>query len=271
MNIIITNKEKARGFTGIFQHLKLFCEHVNIMFEKNRVYAQGMDASHISIFELYIPSEWFDTYDHPGDGNIVIGLNVAMFFRILNTRDDVQEIHIGYNPDNEDTLQIDFSTKTKTSAFDKHFELPLIELSTDMMEIPTTDYQAEFSLDASNFANIVGQLKQFGSDLQIKCGEEEIRLISNSSESGNMSVVVPIDDLTMFAINEGETLHLSFSLSHLVNICAFHKVSSTINIKISDNYPLKAMYLLEKMADDEEDETTKARLVVYLAPRMTDE
>jgi hypothetical protein len=48
-------------------------------------------------------------------------------------------------------------------------------------------------------------------------------------------------------------------------------VSDTINIKISDNYPLKSTYLLEKMADDEEDETIKARLVVYLAPRMSDE
>ena len=271
MNVSITNKEKARSFTSVFQHLKLFCEHVNIMFEKTRVYAQGMDSSHISIFELYIPAEWFDEYSHPGEGNIVVGVNIALFFRILNTRDDVQEIHMKYDSNGGDTLQIDFSSKTKTAAFDKQFELPLIELESDMMEIPATDYQAEFSLDASVFANIVGQLKQFGADLHIKCGEDEIRLISKSQDAGNMSVVVPIDDLSLFAINEGETLHLSFSLSHLVNICAFHKVSGAINIKISENYPLKATYLLEKMADDEEDETTKARLVVYLAPRMSEE
>jgi proliferating cell nuclear antigen PCNA len=269
MNVSITNRDKARCFTGIFQHLKLFCEHVNIMFEKTRVYAQGMDSSHISIFELYIPSEWFDTYSHPDQGNIVIGLNVALFFRILNTRDDVQEIHIGY-PNNGDTLQIDFSTKTKTSAFDKHFELPLVELDSELMEIPATDYQAEFSLDASNFANIAGQLKQFGADLHIKCGEDEIRMIANSQDAGNMSVVVPIDDLSLFAINEGETLNVSFSLSHLVNICAFHKISNVINIKISDNFPLKATYMLEKLGEDESDDD-KAKLVVFLAPRMSDE
>lgn len=271
MNVVITNKEKARCFTGVFQHLKLFCEHVNIMFEKNRVYAQGMDSSHISIFELYIPADWFDVYEHPNEGNTVVGLSVALFFRILNTREDVQEIHIKHDPNDGDKLHIDFSTKTKTTAFDKHFELPLVELDSEMMEIPSTDYQAEFSLDSANFANIVGQLKQFGADLHIKCGEDEIRLISNSQEAGNMSVVVPIDDLSLFAINEGETLHLSFSLTHLFNICAFNKVSSTINIKISDNFPLKATYLLEKMGDDEDDETAKARLVVYLAPRMSDE
>jgi len=136
-----------------------------------------------------------------------------------------------------------------------------------MMEIPGVDYQAEFSLASSNFAGIIGQLKQFGADLHIRCNEEELRLTAKSNESGNMSVMVPIDDLTLFAINEGETLNMSFSLSHLHNICAFHKVCDSINIKISENYPLKTTYLLEPTTD-EEDEETKARIVVFLAPRM---
>jgi hypothetical protein len=95
-------------------------------------------------------------------------------------------------------------------------------------------------------------------------------MIANSQDAGNMSVVVPIDDLSLFAINEGETLNVSFSLSHLVNICAFHKISNVINIKISDNFPLKATYMLEKLGEDESDDD-KAKLVVFLAPRMSDE
>jgi hypothetical protein len=44
-------------------------------------------------------------------------------------------------------------------------------------------------------------------------------------------------------------------------------VSDSINIKVSENYPLKTTYLLEPTTD-EEDEETKARIVVFLAPRM---
>jgi hypothetical protein len=44
----------------------------------------------------------------------------------------------------------------------------------------------------------------------------------------------------------------------------------TINIKISDNFPLKATYMLEKLGEDESDDD-KAKLVVFLAPRMSDE
>jgi hypothetical protein len=76
--------------------------------------------------------------------------------------------------------------------------------------------------------------------------------------------------LSLFAINEDETINMSFSLTHLHNICAFHKVSDSINIKISENYPLKSTYMLEPLGEDD-DETSKARIVIYLAPRMSDD
>ena len=265
MNVVITNKEKAKAFTSMFQNMKLFCEHINLMFEPTRLYAQGMDSSHISVFEIFIPSGWFDEYKQ--ESTVVLGISTQMFFRILNTREESQQINIDYREEDMDKLFVLFiSSKT---SFDKHFELPLVELESEMMEIPAVDYQAEFSLASSNFASIVGQLKQFGADLQIHCNEDELRLTAKSNESGNMSVVVPIDDLTLFAINEGETIDMSFSLSHLHNICAFHKVSDSINIKISDNYPLKTTYLLEPAGDDD-DIDEKARIVVFLAPRMAD-
>jgi len=271
-NLAVSEPSKARAFTSIFQNMKHFCDHVNVVFEKNRAYAQGMDNSHISIFEMIIPCDWFDSYNHPDDENVVVGINIGLFFKILNTRDEGQEIFIKYDSDKQDKLFLHFITSSATSKtlFDKHFELPLIDIETEMMSIPDVEYAAEFSLSSANFAGIVGQLKHFGADMFIKCNEEEIRLSAKSTDTGNMSVVVPIDDLSLFAINEGEILNLSFSLTHLNNICSFHKVSDCVNLKISDNYPLKATYLLEKLDDDEDiSETTKARIIVFLAPRLS--
>jgi proliferating cell nuclear antigen PCNA len=272
-NLAVSEPSKARAFSAIFQNMKHFCDHVNIVFEKDRAYAQGMDSSHISIFELFIPSAWFDSYNHPGNDNVVVGINVGLFYKILNTRDEGQEIFIKYDSEKDDKLYLHFITCNPGAKplFDKHFELPLIEIETEMMSIPDVEYAAEFSLSSSNFAGIVGQLKQFGADMIIKCNEQEIRLTAKSTDTGNMSVVVPIDDLSLFAINEGETLNLSFSLSHLYNICSFHKVSDSVNLKISDNYPLKATYLLEKVSDEEDDMSNKARIVVFLAPRISDD
>jgi len=265
MRIIINNKDKAKVFTNIFQNVKLFSEHINLMFEPTRLYVQGMDSSHISVFEIILPSSWFDEYNQ--EGTSVLGLSTQLLFRILNTREETQQVNIEYEDKDSDKMFLHF-TGSKT-AFDKHFELPLVEIESELMEIPSTDYQAEFSLASSNFSSIVGQLKQFGADLHIRCNEEELRLTAESNDSGNMSVVVPIDDLSLFAINEGETLNISFSLTHLHNICSFYKVSDGINIKVSENYPLKTTYFLDAVGEDD-DETSKARIMIFLAPRINE-
>ncbi len=275
MNIVISNSTKAKIFTNIFQNIKHFCDHINILFRQDGLYAQGMDNSHISIFELTIPTVWFDAYRFEYKSDIQIGLSVGLFFKILNTRDEGQEIFIKYDKDNNpDKLLLHFitsSTATSKALFDKHFELPLMDIESEIMHIPAVDYQAEFTLASANYFNLINQLKQFGADLFIKCDETEIRLSAKSQDSGNMSVTVPIDELSLFAINEGEQLNLSFSLAHMSNICSFYKASNEINIAISMDYPLRAIYYLEKAPEDDEDPLSKARLNVFLAPRVEDE
>lgn len=277
MNVVISDSTKAKIFTNIFQNIKHYCDHINILFKLDGLYAQGMDNSHISIFELSIPISWFDAYRFPYQSDMQIGINVSLLFKILNTRDDGQEIFIKYDhDDNPDKLLLHFISSSTTSAstkslFDKHFELPLMDIDSDIMHIPIVDYQAEFTLSSVCYFNLINQLKQFGADLFIKCNENEIRLSAKSQDTGNMSVTVPIDDLSLFAINEGSQLNMSFSLAHMSNICSFYKSCSEINISISSDYPLRAIYYLEKAPDEDEDPKLKAQLIIFLAPRMDDE
>jgi hypothetical protein len=129
------------------------------------------------------------------------------------------------------------------------------------MEIPVIDYSAEFSLSSVNFSNIVSQLKLFGDTMEIECSETNIILYSSGIENGKMSVEINIDDLTEFSINEGDELNISFGLSYLHNICAFHKLTKEIELKICNNYPLCATYTIGDGAS----------LKCYLAPKVSDD
>ena len=92
MDIKINDQSKCEVFHIIFQNMKLYSESVNVMFKTDRVFIQTMDASHISIFELNIPSSWFDEYSVQKD--VVLGINTGLMFKILSTREKSQNIHI---------------------------------------------------------------------------------------------------------------------------------------------------------------------------------
>jgi proliferating cell nuclear antigen len=297
MEIVIDNHIKSECFTTIFQHVRSFTESINLCFSSDGMSFQTMDTAHVSIVELNIPKEWFSRYICSQD--VVLGINVSILHKILTAKEKAQILKIGYNDDISDKLEIHFMNhenvveetttvvleeekakgkegkgkrekkeKTKnipkvseTKNYDKHFEIPLMDLEMERMEIPEIEYEAEFSLASTNFSNIVNQLKMFGDTMEIQCSEEQIVLYSNSTESGKMSVEISVNDLTEFSINEGYELKLSFSLVYLQNICAFNRLTMEIEIKICSGYPLCALY---NLGED-------ASMRFYLAPKLYNE
>lgn len=261
MNISIKNPAKADIFASIFQHIKLFTDQINIMFDPDRMYIQTMDNSRVSVVEISIPNKWFDVYEKTSSSNICIGISSTAFFKILNARDKSQEVLIDYSEDDCDKLFVKFSSENK-SVFDKYFEIPLMYIDSELLEIPQINSEADLTMCSTNFANIVNQLQMFGDALDISCSEDKIILTSNSQDIGKMYVDIGIDDLNSFAINDGQTMNLSFSLKYLHNICMYCKIAKEVEIKLTNSYPMKIIYNLD-------DEDTK--MTFYLAPKINDD
>lgn len=258
MEICINNLTKLETFTTIFQHMKLITDSVNIDCNEERIYIQTMDNSKVSILEIIIPKSWFCSYSCPVP--VIIGINCSMFHRILTARDKVQTMQILYDVEAEcDKLFVYMKSPVK-SVFDRDFEVPLISLDTELMTIPDIEYHADISLQSTDFALLINQLKGFGDTLQIVCNENKIEMISKSIEQGKMSVSVKIDELTGFAIEENKELNMSFSLNLLHIICSYSKISKEVEIKMFDNYPLYICYSNEEL-----------KVKHFIAPKISDD
>jgi proliferating cell nuclear antigen PCNA len=127
------------------------------------------------------------------------------------------------------------------------------------MSIPTTDYDAEFSLSSKQITDMFGQLNNFGSDIIINCTEENINLNTNGV-TGEMRVDIPIDDLSSYSIVEGEEIKLTYSLNYINKMCITNKLSSDIEFSLSNDRPMKIGY---NLGDD-------SLMVFYIAPKMNE-
>ena len=265
MNITIQQIQKADVFAGIFQHIKVFTEQVNILFEKDRMYMQTMDGARVSIIEMELPSAWFDSYEHNSPSTITLGVNATILFRVLNSREKTQSIRIIYGENGcTDRLHIHFTSDNK-AEFDKFFDIPLIDLDTDILGIPEIEYQAEFALSSPHFSSVINQLQMFGDTLDIECNENKIMLGSTSLDSGKMHVEIKIDDLNTFVIDEDKNINVSFSLQYLHNICLYNKLAKEIEIKLSDSYPIQIVYDLGG------EQGNNGKIKFFLAPKIKDD
>ena len=256
MKVIISNKHKKDLFVALFQTLKNCSTLVNVNFKKDMLHIQGMDKSHICLFNVIIQKGWFDEYDIEEDKNICIDSNI--FHMIISNKNDGLNIII--RSESEDNLNVDlFSDEHSKGEFNKYFKIPLADFDYEEMEVPNVEYDAEFSISSKKICDIVSQMIMFGTDINVNCSEEKINLITNGV-TGEMLVNIPIEDLTEYSIVEGEVINLSYSLSYINKMCLTNKLSSEIQFSISAEYPMKIRY---DLGDD-------SSIVFYIAPKVTD-
>lgn len=258
MDITIDKNARVEIFTILFQHMKLFTENMNIHFREEEMFIQTMDNSHVSILEFRLPKTWFSSYHV--DETIIVGVNTNILFKVLNTHEKSHQLNLKLDNKNSDKMEIHL-VSNDADVFDRHYVIPLVDIDNELMGIPDMEYQAELSLPSQRFSTLIDQMKLFGDTLSICCSEEKVEMSAESQESGKMFVEIPIDDLHSFSIDENETLNLSFSLSHMKNICLYSKIAKDIDINMSMNYPIQLVYHL----DDE-----NAKAIFYLAPKIDD-
>ena len=257
MKVTISNKNKQDLFVALFQILKSCTSIVRVIFQKDKMYIQGMDKSHICLFEVNIQKIWFDDYSIDED-SIVMCFDTNIFHLIISSKQESHNIVI--HSCDSDNINIDLVSQEHTKGeFDRHFKIPLADFEYDEMNIPVVDYDAEFSISSKKICEITSQMLSFGNDLNIKCSEERIDLVADGIV-GEMLVNIPIEDLNEYSIVEGDVIDLKYSLNYIAKMCLTNKLSSEVVFGISADYPMKMNY---DLGDD-------SSIVFYIAPKISD-
>lgn len=258
MKVTISNKNKKDLFVALFQILKGCTSIVRVIFQEDKMYIQGMDKSHICLFEVNIQKKWFDEYIL--EESSVMSFDTNIFHLIISTKQESHNIIIHSTGSDSDNINIDLVSQEHTKGeFDKHFKIPLADYEYDEMNIPVVDYDAEFSISSKKICEITSQMLSFGNDLNIKCSEERIDLVTDGIV-GEMLVNIPIDDLNEYSIVEGDVIDLKYNLNYIAKMCLTNKLSSEVVFCISANYPMKINY---DLGDD-------SSILFYIAPKISD-
>jgi len=259
MRLTIENKSKIEVFIALFQLLKNWSSHINMHFEKDRLYIQSMDKSHICLADIEIKDKWFSYFDC--SYNNKISIDSTHFAILLNYGVKHDKIELKYEDEtNVEKLYINFlNEKEKKGSFDHFFELNLIDADEDNLGIPKVDYDVDFTICAKKLIEVLTELNTFGENLNVKCSETVVELNSHG-DTTKLKVNIPVDDLDEYAITEDEEINISFSLSHLCKMCLSMKMCSTINVSVSSEYPMLLNY---NLGDD-------SNVSFYIAPKMTD-
>lgn len=147
----------------------------------------------------------------------------------------------------DDAVEVDGSGMSVSVDTEKkqeyHFELPLVFLSEERLRVPITmDYSVDFALSADWFAEIIKNLRIFGTEIEFHCSETSVSLSSKSEDQGMMRVPLSTDELHFFSIEEDLVLNMRFRTSFLFVISQFHKLSKWVYLHFMSEQPMQVIY-----------------------------
>lgn len=278
MHLSIENKSKMEMFVALFQLLKNWGSYLNLHFKNTHLYIQSMDKSHICLSSITISSQWFSFYEILNTTNI--SLDATNFATMMNyalkhnkmdikfdNEHDPDKLFINLSSSSNSDTSLSLNTETKKSKktkelpnkFDHFFELNLIDVEQDTLGIPDVDYDVEITMKSDNFVELINELMVFGTNLNIICSEDLLEF-NASGDTGKLKVNIPIDDLNEYAISEGETLDISYSLNHIGKMCLSSKLGQYVCLSISAEYPMAIKY----------DLGDNSSVAFYIAPKIAD-
>ena len=255
----IETKCKQEVFLALFQLLKNWTTLITLHFKADYMCIFSMDKSHICFADVRIEKEWFTEYIAETENKITVDSTSLALLLTHSTGNDVVEFKFEDEED-PDKLYINFLNAKEKKSFDHYYELPLTNVEEDPLNIPEHDYDVELTIESKKLGLILAELNVFGQNLHIKCNENVLEFRSNG-DIANTTLNVPIDDLSAYAIAEGEELNVSFSLPHILKMCTSMKLSTLVDIGLSDEYPMFLKYHLG--------EHSEAKF--YIAPKIKDD
>ena len=280
LHVVIEKGEKALIFSEILKKIKIFTDSVIIQFHSEYMYIQGMDSSHVVIFELKLSSKWFDTYIITKENSYEFGINTIIISKILAVRDENQYIRLLQDDNDQDKLSIDFintneqtninlnkqcsddkSNPTNPNCYEKFFYIPLMDIDIEMFEIPPTEYDATLELESKNMKHLIDNFALFDvSILDFTFNQNDISLKTRGIET-NMTVNILHEQMELYSITENTDFTNSYNLNFMHKICQFSKISKNIQIQQTKDRPLEFTYMI--------DDVNIFRF--YMAPSISDD
>merc|ERR1711933_539732 len=143
------------------------------------------------------------------------------------------------------------------------FDLKLMQIESEHMEIPEQQYKVVARLPSGEFQKICRDLKEFGETMQMSASKEGIKFsVAGDVGSGNVMLKPreadkPEDKVTL-TVHEPVTA--TFALRYLVNFSKAAPLCGQVELGLGADAPLLVKYDIEKPEN--------GHLQFYLAPKI---
>jgi proliferating cell nuclear antigen len=256
--VLEAHLQQAVLLKKVVDAMKDLCKDVNFDCSEKGLQVQSMDSSHVALVSLLLRESAFSEFKC--DRATSLGMNVDSLGKIFKMCGPTDSLKLRWQND-ADTVNFQCESGQDDRIAD--FELKLMQIESEHMEIPEQQYPVIAKLPSAEFLKVCRDLKEFGETMQIQASKDGIRF-SVQGDVGTGNVVLkpreaekPEERVTLKVT---EAVTATFALRYLVTFAKAAPLCSTVELGLGPDSPLSVKYELEN-ADN-------GFMQFYLAPKI---
>ncbi|CAF0829592.1 unnamed protein product [Didymodactylos carnosus] len=225
----------------------------------NGITLQAMDSSHVALVSLVLRSDGFETYRC--DRNMSLGISLTSMSKVLKMmgKDDTLTIRV-----NDDSDAIVLSMESQNQEEFAEYELRLMDLDSEHLGIPDTDYSCVVKMPSTKFSRICRDMAILGDSVTICSTKDGVKFgakgdVGQGSIRLNQSTNVDKEEDAV-SIELREAVALTFAVRYLNMFCKAAPLSNQVNLSMSEDTPLMCEFKVGDMG----------HIRFYLAPKIED-
>lgn len=243
----------------IIDSTKDLVESANFDCSSEGISLQAMDMSHVSLVSMLLRADGFEALRC--DKSINLGINMTNLAKIVKCSgsDDIVSLE---TQDDADALTLKFESKKGDRT--SEYEMKLMDIVSDHLGIPDSQYDAVAKMPAKDFQAICRDLSTMGESVRIIANKEGITfetegelgrgkttLQQHSGDSEEEEVTIDLQ----------EEVDLKFALRYLNFFTKATPLSDSVTLSMSKDVPLVVEYRIGDMG----------YIRYYLAPKIDDD
>jgi len=238
--------------------MRELCKDVNFDVSEKGLQVQSMDSSHVALVSLLLRESAFA--DFKCERPTTLGMNVESLAKILKMCGPTDALKLRWQNGAD---SIGFQCESGADDRIADFDLKLMQIESEHMEIPEQQYKVTAKLPSAEFQKICRDLKEFGETMQIKANKEGVTFsVQGDTGSGNVLLKPRESEKAeeRVALTVHEPVTATFALRYLVNFAKAAPLCGSVELGLGPDAPLLVKYDLEK--------NENGFMQFYLAPKI---
>ncbi|KAG6887056.1 hypothetical protein C0995_001998 [Termitomyces sp. Mi166 len=188
---------EAGTLKKLLDAVKELVNDANFECNEEGITMQAMDNSHVALVSVLLESTGFKRYrcDRP----MPLGVNINSLTKVLKCAkdDDVCNIKAA---DEADVLNLVYEAKSSDRIAE--YDMKLMDIDSDTLGIPDTEYDARVTMPSSEFTRIVRDLSLLGESVRIEVSKEGVRFASDGEAANGSVLLRPSDSNPIGKVNQ---------------------------------------------------------------------